>query len=155
MGGRQYWVIIIVFLISLAGQNSPGTYIPGIPNIVTDTFLSSGVACILLTAMVGQLNTQVNSARCMLDFINTHAITLSVYLSMVMEASGLLHVTYLFQMAFAKILDEPIESNEAPMNTYEKVLFWGRSIFSTGVLIFCCLVNAIALWEGKTTMWEG
>merc|ERR1719276_619728 len=87
---------------------------------------------ILLTCMVGQLASQVNASHCMLDYINNY-----------------------FAIIVAKLAGKPIESKEGPRTGMKALFFWGRVLFSVGVLGFALAVTFAALFEGKTTMWEG
>jgi hypothetical protein len=98
---------------------------------------------------------QVNASHCMLDFINTHFMTFTLYVAMGIEASGLLHASYLIQIIVGKLAGKPIESNEPPRNGFEIILFWGRVVLSTAILIFALVVTIVALFTGRTTMWKG
>ena len=110
---------------------------------------------ILTTCMIGQLNTQVNASHCMLDYINTHFMTFTLYVAMGIEASGLLHASYLIQIIVAMMAGKPIESNEPPRSGLTSVIFWSKVTVSTVLLILSLIVTFIALFDGKTTMWEG
>jgi hypothetical protein len=111
------------------------------------------VAMILLTVNIGQLTAQVNAADCMLDFINNHAMLASIYISLAIEASGLLHSVYLVQIAFAKLSGTPVNSNEPPRAGVKLALFWGRVVMSLGILGFALAVQLDALFKGWTNMW--
>merc|ERR1712226_925478 len=110
---------------------------------------------ILFTCMIGQLNTQVNASHCMLDYLNDHFATFTVWVAMGIEASGLLHASYLIQMIVAALAGKPIESNEEPRNGLANLLFWGKVLFSVAFLAFAFTVTLAALFDGKTTMWDG
>ena len=73
-------------------------------------FLSTGLALILTTISLGQLMAQVNAATCMLDFINNYFMLFTVYVSLAIETSGLLHSVYLVQIIFAKIAGKQNET---------------------------------------------
>ena len=46
---------------------------------------------ILFTNMVGQLNSEINSCHCMLDYLNNYFSVVTFWVSMAIEFSGLLH----------------------------------------------------------------
>jgi hypothetical protein len=66
--GRQFMVILIVFTVEMSGAATLYEDLWGMPNWVANIFLTSGVAMILFTCMVGQLNSEVNGCHCMLDY---------------------------------------------------------------------------------------
>ena len=69
--GRQFMVILIVFIVELCGATHGGDHgveLWGLPNWIINIFLSSGVAMILFTCMVGQLNSEIISCHYMLDY---------------------------------------------------------------------------------------
>jgi len=115
----------------------------------------TGFAMILFTCMVGQLNSQVNAAHCMLDYINTYFAVFTLYVAMIIEYSGLLHASYLIQMAVAALAGKEIESNEEPRKGGASLFFWARCLMSLAILVGCFAVTFQALFTGKTTMWEG
>eukprot|EP00934_Nitzschia_sp_Nitz4_P007176 Nitzschia sp. Nitz4//scaffold230_size58257//26246//27726//NITZ4_006481-RA/size58257-augustus-gene-0.3-mRNA-1//1//CDS//3329543250//7166//frame0 len=49
----------------------------------------------------------------------------------------------------------PVVTNEAPRTTPQAIFFWGRCVFSLGVLTFALAVTLKALFDGNTTMWDG
>lgn len=153
--GRQFMVLAIVFIINRSGAPLADSEVLGLPEIVTNIFLGSGLAMILCTCMIGQLNTQVNASHCMLDYINTYFMTFTLYVTMGIEASGLLHVSYLIQYVVAAISGQPIESNEPPRDGFGNLVFWTKVLVSSGLLVFSLIVTFVALFNGKTTMWEG
>jgi hypothetical protein len=72
--GRQFMVVLVVFVINLSGSPLKYAEVFGLPFILPNIFLGSGLAVILYTVMVGQLNSQVNGCHYMLDYINVHAL---------------------------------------------------------------------------------
>jgi len=66
----------------------------------------------------------------------------------------LLHASYFIQIMVASMAGQPIESNEPPRDPATSLFFWLRVLFSLAVLAFCLTATLIALFEGKTTMWE-
>ena len=153
--GRQFLVVLVVFVANLCGAALPGTQVLGLSSTVTEIFVSSGVGLILMTIILGQLTSQVNAANCMLDFINNYFMLFTTYLSLAIEFSGLLHAVYLVQIVFSKITGSPIDSNEPPRNGRSKSLFWGRVLLSLLILGYAFAVTLAALFQGKTTMWTG
>ena len=153
--GRQFMVVLTVFTVNISGGPNEGAELWGLPNWVFDIFLDGGLAMILLTCNVGQLNSQVNASHCMLDYINNYFAVFTFYVAMLIEFSGLLHASYLVQMAVAAIAGTPIESNEPPRNAAQSAFFWGRCLFSLAILGFCFAVTFEALSNGQTTLWSG
>lgn len=151
--GRQFLVVLVVFISNLMASAIPGATLFNLPEGLTKVFLESGVALILVTIELGQLTAQVNAAKCMLDFINNYFMVFTTYVSLFIEATGLLHAVYLVQIIFAKVAGKPVESDEPPRTTAQKVLFWGRVALSMVVLGFSFAVTLAALFQGKTTMW--
>ena len=93
--GRQFLVVLIVFVINLSGRPLPGAQVLGLPRVIQQIFLDSGVAMILMTTNIGQLASQVNASHCMLDFINNYLALFTLYVALAIEFSGLLHAVYL------------------------------------------------------------
>jgi len=81
VSGRQLMVLLSVFVINLCGAplpNSQGDAF-GLPQIVQEIFLSSGVAIILMTCLIGQLPPQINASHCQIDFINNYFALFTLY----------------------------------------------------------------------------
>lgn len=70
--GRQFMVILIVFTVEMAGAAKGDIELWGLPHWLTNIFLTSGLAMILFTCMVGQLNSEINGCHCMLDYSKFH-----------------------------------------------------------------------------------
>jgi len=152
--GRQFLVVLVVFVTNMMASSVQGANVLNLSKGLTEVFLNSGVAVILTTIMLGQLTAQVNAASCMLDFINNYFMLLTTYVSLVIEASGLLHSVYLVQIIFSKITGTPVESNQPSRSCLQKVFFWARVIMSVTILSFAFAVTLSALFQGKTAMWE-
>jgi hypothetical protein len=153
--GRQFLVVLVVFVTNLSGSAVPDSNVLGLSDTLTSIFVGSGVAMILMVIILGQLTAQVNAANCMLDFINTHFMVFTTYVSLAIEYSGLLHSVYLVQVIFSKITNTPIDSKEPPRTGAQNAFFWARVVFSVAILAFAFAVTLTALFDGKTTMWEG
>ena len=151
--GRQFMVLVLVFVINMAA--SPVEDAKERRTVIGQFFMEFGLALILLTAMVGQLFTQVTASYCMLDYMNSHFMTFTVYVALAIEASGILHASYLVQYAVAFLSGRPVETNEAPRNLTQNIFFWGRVLLSCGLLTMAFAVTMSALFEGKTTIWGG
>jgi hypothetical protein len=91
----------------------------------------------------------------MLDFINSYFMLVTTYISLAIEFSGLLHSVYLVQVVFSKITGHPIESSEPPRSGAQSLFFWARVLVSLVILGFSFAVTIVALFEEKTTMYEG
>eukprot|EP00568_Trieres_chinensis_P013644 CAMPEP_0183293036 /NCGR_PEP_ID=MMETSP0160_2-20130417/1885_1 /TAXON_ID=2839 ORGANISM="Odontella Sinensis, Strain Grunow 1884" /NCGR_SAMPLE_ID=MMETSP0160_2 /ASSEMBLY_ACC=CAM_ASM_000250 /LENGTH=273 /DNA_ID=CAMNT_0025454093 /DNA_START=240 /DNA_END=1058 /DNA_ORIENTATION=+ len=153
--GRQFMVIFIAFMINLSGAPLPGAKLWGFPDVILDIFLGSGVAMILMTAQMGQLNSQVNASHCMLDYINNYFAVFTFWVAMAVEFSGLMHSSYLIQLMVARLAGKPIVSNEPPKTGGVLVFFWFRVLVSLAVLGFALAVTLEALFNQQTTIWEG
>mmetsp|Transcript_51914 Transcript_51914/g.62410 ORF Transcript_51914/g.62410 Transcript_51914/m.62410 type:complete len:505 (-) Transcript_51914:211-1725(-) len=153
--GRQFMVLFIVFSTNMAGAPLPNSQLWGFPDWVITIFLGTGIAMILMTNMIGQLNTQVNAAHCMLDYINSYFAVFTFYVAMAIEFSGLLHSSYVIQIIVGLMAGKNIESNEPPRSGFVLLFFWLRCLASIAILFFCLAVTIEALFAGQTTMWEG
>ena len=153
--GRQFLVVLIVFITNMSGAANPGADVLGLPSGIQSIFLSSGLAMILTTIILGQLTAQVNAANCMLDFINNYFMLFSTYVSLGIEFSGLLHSVYLVQVVFSLITGQPVQSKEPPRNAVQNLFFWVRVLMSLAILSFAFAITLKALFIGKTTMWKG
>ena len=110
---------------------------------------------ILFTAMIGQLASQVSASHCMLDYINNSFAVFTLWVAMGIEFSGLLHSSYLIQILVAKLAGQTIESQEPPRDAFQNLFFWSRCLMSLAILCFSFAVTMVALFQGKTTMWDG
>jgi len=153
--GRQFMVIFIVFIINMCGGPLPGAELWGLPDWVINIFLVTGIGMILMTTMVGQLNSQVNASHCMLDYINNYFAVFTFWVAMGMEFTGLMHTSYLIQLIVAKLSGQEITSNEPPRSAFQALFFWGRVLVSLVILCFALAVTLEALFAGQTTMWDG
>eukprot|EP00527_Entomoneis_sp_CCMP2396_P001278 CAMPEP_0198154640 /NCGR_PEP_ID=MMETSP1443-20131203/68704_1 /TAXON_ID=186043 /ORGANISM="Entomoneis sp., Strain CCMP2396" /LENGTH=653 /DNA_ID=CAMNT_0043821327 /DNA_START=86 /DNA_END=2047 /DNA_ORIENTATION=- len=153
--GRQFLVLVLVFVINMTGTPTEDAEYR---TELSDVLMTSGLAVILITVMIGQLNTQVTASHCMLDYMNTHIMAATLFVTMAIESSGLLHASYLIQIAIAKITtgkEIEITSNEEKRTCLQKLFFWSRVLMSLAVLSGAFIVTIAALIEEKTTMWEG
>ena len=148
-------VVLIVFVINQCGSPLSGSELWGLPTILTNIFLVTGLAMVLFTCVIGQLNSQVNGCHCMLDYVSNYLALGTLYVAMAIEFSGLLHASYLIQMLVAWLAGKPTQSQEEPRNAMQNIFFWGRCLMSLGILMFAFAVTITAVVQGKTTMWEG
>ena len=153
--GRQFMVVMVVFVVNMSGGPIENAELWGLPDIVLEIFLGSGLAMILFTCMVGQLNSQVNASHCMLDYINNFFATFTFWVAMAIEFSGLLHSSYVVSMLVSWAAGQKVQTNEPPRSGFASLFFWARCVFSVAVLIGCFAVTFEALFAGKTTMWVG
>merc|ERR1719232_921078 len=151
--GRQFLVLLIVFVINLMGSAVPDASVLGLPDVVNIIFLNTGIAMILTTIVLGQLTAQVNAANCMLDFINSYFMLFSTYVSLGIDFSGLLHSVYLVQLIFSKITGKPVYTNEPPRGLMRNLFFWSRVLVSLAILALSFAVTLKALFDGNTTIW--
>jgi len=153
--GRQFMVVLVVFSVNISGGPIKGAELWGFPDWIINLFFTYGLAMILFTCMVGQLNTQVNASHCMLDYINNYFAVFTLWVAMFIEFTGLLHSSYVIQLLVAKLADSEIESREEPRDAAANLFFWGRCLMSLAVLAFSFAVTLDALFSDKTTMWPG
>ncbi|CAK0899394.1 unnamed protein product [Prorocentrum cordatum] len=153
--GRQFLVVLIVFVTNLSGAPLEGVTVLGLPDILQDIFLSSGLAMILMLAMIGQLSAQVNASHCMLDFINSYVALATLYVALAIEFSGILHSAYLVQWMVQKLARGPTTSKSISSSGLQRFFFVGRIVLSLCILGFSFAVTISALFQGKTTMWLG
>ncbi|CAJ1932318.1 unnamed protein product [Cylindrotheca closterium] len=119
-----------------------------------ESFLVSGLPVMLITVILGQLAAEVNATNCMLDFINSKLMVVTTWICLAIEASGLLHATYLVSVLFTAFDKTEASSSDAqPTKTsYEQIGFWSRTVLSTLILAGCLAVTWQALLNGQTTM---
>ena len=153
--GRQFMVIFINFTIGLCSAPLEGAEALGLPSIIQKIFLGSGIASVLVNVNIGQLTAQCNASHCMLDYINTHFMTFTLYVTLIIEATGVMHVCYLIRDCFYWASGKPVETNEPPRTPTQALFHWGRVVFSIIVLVFALAVTITAILQDKTTMWEG
>jgi len=154
--GRQFMVIFINFTIGLCGAPLDATVpVLGLPQWIITIFLGSGIAMVLQNVTIGQLTSQVNASHCMLDYINTHFMTFTYWVAAGIEVTGVMHISYLIRLMAYWAAGKPVESNEPPKAGLTLIFFWGRVLFSAAVLVFAIAVTCEALFQGKTSLWEG
>ncbi|GKY98118.1 hypothetical protein MPSEU_000769600 [Mayamaea pseudoterrestris] len=153
--GRQFLDLSCIFMLNFLATSVKGSSVLGLPTIVNDIFLNTGLAVILVVIVLGQLTSQINCAHSMLDFVNNRTMYLSTIAALAIEKSGLLHSVYLIQIGFAKVTGRSIRTHETPRSLGRKLLFWGRVALSTCVLSFSIVVMLTAMFQGKTRMWTG
>jgi len=132
-----------------------GAELWGLPAWVKNIFFTTGVSMILITCMIGQLNSQVNASLCMLDYIDNYFSLFTLWVANAIEFSGLLHASYFIQIVVGQLAGKPIESNEPPRTGAVAAFFWGRILFSLAALSFCGAVTFVSLFTERTTVWEG
>jgi silicon transporter len=71
------------------------------------------------------------------------------------EMTGFMHVCYLIRDMSYWVAGKPIQSNEPPRDAVQNLFHWGRVLFSLVVLAFSLAVTIEALFDGKTTIWDG
>lgn len=149
--GRQFLVLALVFVENLCGDPVEGARVLGLPQWVTAVFLDSGLAIFFMAAMIAKISAQVNASRCMLDYVNNYFATFTLWVSLLIEKSGLLHICYLIQSFFAWASGKPLPSRQE--TTPGKVWYWIRVLASGALLAFAFAVTIYALFHGETTMW--
>ena len=172
--GRQFLVVLVVFCLNLVctpieAPPAPPSAGPGPDDIAVEvadkgfieSFLDSGLPVMLITVILGQLAAEVNATNCMLDFINTPLMVITTWICLAIEASGLLHATYLVNSLFSVFdsnassssSEEKQDASSSPSKySKEKVSYWGRVGLSSFLLAGAMAVTWVALLTGQTTM---
>eukprot|EP00558_Chaetoceros_sp_UNC1202_P010555 CAMPEP_0197233736 /NCGR_PEP_ID=MMETSP1429-20130617/1719_1 /TAXON_ID=49237 /ORGANISM="Chaetoceros sp., Strain UNC1202" /LENGTH=494 /DNA_ID=CAMNT_0042692041 /DNA_START=67 /DNA_END=1551 /DNA_ORIENTATION=+ len=153
--GRQFMVVLVVFTVNMSGGPSGDITLWGLPDWLKSIMFGGGAAMILFTCMVGQLNSQVIASLCMLDYTNTYSALLTLWVAMFIEWTGLLHSSYVISMIVSALAGKPVESKEPPRDVASTLTFFTKCVISCAMLGFCFAVTLVALFDGKTTMWEG
>jgi Silicon transporter len=147
--GRQYLDLMCVFTTNFMLNSIKHPIIHGIPQIVTNIFFKSGIAVIMVTIIYGQLSTQINSSKFMLDSMNNPAMVITTYAALLVESSGIVHATYFFRMVVEKI-----GGITKPKGEGKTVLFWIQVVLSVCLLCLSFAILFTALFQGKTTSWD-
>jgi len=154
--GRQFMVLALVFVENLCGHTmATDKPVLGMPLFVNKIFFDTGLGIFFMTAMIGKISAQVNASRCMLDYVNNWFAYFTFQVARLIEFSGLLHCCYPVQMAFAWASGQPLESKDKPRTIAQSIFFWSRVLMSAIILAYSFAVTLSALFQGKTTMWEG
>ena len=149
--GRQFMVLMVVFVINQCCQPlDPKVDVLNMPDWVKFIFLDIGLGCIVFTCVLGQLHTQVNATYCMIDFINNYFALFTLYTTMVIEFSGVMHSAYLIKAFLSAVTGKPILSNEPPKTGFTFAFYWARVLMSLAILGFCMAVVLVALFNGDT-----
>jgi len=151
--GRQYMDLSMVFTISFLVSALKGASVLGLPDIVCNVFLGSGLAMVLVTIVFGQLVMQINSADCMLDYMNNRIMLLSTYLALAVEASGICHAAYLIQIVATKMAGKEVAQEHKTL--WQKFTFWLRVTLSVVLLLFALVTVFTAIFRGETKMFDG
>lgn len=152
--GRQFLVFLVVFVVNMCSSAVPETKIPFVSDSLVEIFLDSGLATIIITVILGQLAAEVNATKSMFDFVNSYFMLVTLWITLAVEWSGLLHAVYLVQYLFAWATGKS-PSDGVSRSTVEETFFWLRVIFSTAVLGYACTFTFVALFHGQTDMYKG
>jgi hypothetical protein len=148
--GRQFLDLSIVFVSNfLVSSIDNAEFVP----LWERVFLDSGLAVIVITIVIGQLVSQINAAHSMLDFINNRAMVVTTFVAMTVEASGLLHAVYFFKHLVSWCTGRTLPPTWDSRASY--VWYWFRVAASCALLCLALAVTLDALWNSRTTMWEG
>ena len=153
--GRQFMVCCIVFVINMSAGPAGDIELWGLPEGVKTAFFGVGLAMIFFTAMIGQLNSQVNASVCMLDYCDNYFAMFTMWVAMLIEFTGLLHASYVIQYLVTKCAGAEMQSNEGPRSFFMNIFYWARCLVSLAICGFCGFVTIYALFTGQTTIWEG
>jgi Silicon transporter len=91
----------------------------------------------------------------MLDYINNHFMTFTHWVAAFIEFTGVMHTSYLVRYLAYWAAGKPVESNEPPRDAIQNLWFWGRCVWSLGILGFALAVTLAALFNGQTALWPG
>jgi Silicon transporter len=147
--GRQYLDLMCVFTTNFMVSSIKHPSIDGIPDIITTIFFKSGIAAIMVTIVYGQLCTQINSSKFMLDSMNSYAMFISTNIALLVELSGVVHATY-----FVKMIVEKIGGTTQPNTERRSLFFWVKVWISVCLLCLSFVILFTALYQGRTTSWD-
>jgi len=153
--GRQLMVCCIVFIINMSAGPAGDVELWGLSEGAKTAFFGVGLAMIFFTAMIGQLNSQVNASVCMLDYCDNYFAVFTMWVALAIEFTGLLHSSYVIAMLVNKCAGAESTSKEEPLEGNAKAFYWARCLMSLVILSFCGVVTVYALFTGQTTIWEG
>merc|ERR1711981_245917 len=132
-----------------------GATLWGIPNWVVDVMFQGGLAMIMITCNLGQLMSQVNASLCMLDYTNNYFALLTLYVALAIEFSGILHSSYLVSMLVNALAGKSSKEQSRNSNIFQNIFFFVRCLISLAIICFSLAVTMEALFNNKTTMWDG
>lgn len=89
-----------------------------------------------------------------LSTVNNWFALITIWVALAIEFSGILHICYIVQRVVGWAAGQPIESKEEPMTLPRKIFFYGRCVMSLALLCFSFAVTFVAIFEGKTTVWN-
>jgi Silicon transporter len=144
--GRQYLDLMCVYTINFLVGAIKGASIDGFPKIVTTIFFSSSISVVVVTIIYGQLVTQINSSKYMLDALNNRVLVATTYLAFFVECSGIVHSVYLVQWIAERIGGKKTKERS--------IIFWIQVVVSICLLIFAFIASFTALYQGKTNIGE-
>merc|ERR1719203_2645482 len=153
--GRQLMVCCIVFIINMSAGPAGDVELWGLSEGAKTAFFGVGLAMIFFTAMIGQLQSQVNASVCMLDFCDNYFSVFTMWVALAIEFTGLLHSSYLIRQAVNMCAGAESNSKEGPRSEGENFFYWARCLVSLAILCMCGIVTVYALFTGQTTIWEG
>lgn len=177
IAGKQFLVILMVFGIDALTSVKSGSNTLGMGDTVNGV-----LAMTFITIVIAQIVPQLIAKECMVEFSNGHFMLFVVYMSLAVEASGLLHIVYLIPIFIEKIgivehsqhqqaHDEDtqitidhhstIEDNASNSeNRYSSpsisrkdwIIFWTKVILSSALFVFSTVVCTAALFDGYTDL---
>ena len=163
MCGKQFFVVAIVFGIHRMTEAVSDAEVMNLPLWVSDVFLHGfALAMTFVTIVVAQMVPQLVAKDCMVDFFDNHFMLSTVYLSLWVEKSGILHCVYLVPSLLEKLdrSESPQEtispnystrSDQHQQNsTFFSLLFWFKVVISLAIFIFAFTVCVAALFDGNT-----
>jgi len=153
--GRQLMVCCIVFIINMSAGPAGDVELWGLSEGAKTAFFGVGLAMIFFTAMVGQLQSQVNASVCMLDFCDNYFSVFTMWVAMAIEFTGLLHSSYLIRQAVNMCAGAESNTKEGPRSEGENLFYWARCLVSLAILSMCGIVTIYALFTDQTTIWDG
>jgi len=153
---RHHSIACLNIKLALRGSNLR-SFLFGRQVLVTACvfLVGGGLALTLVTVVVGQLTSQINAANCMLDFVNTRFMLFTSYVSLTVEASGILHGVYLVQIFFAFVTRQSITTKKSDRTILQTLLFWLRVALSLVVLSASLVVVVVGILRGWTASYPG
>lgn len=176
VAGKQLMIIFLVFVIDFCTEPISDAHVlnQNMADWICTIFLQWRVALTVITVLLADVVPQLLGAECMLDFLNSHVILVTIYVALGLEWSGLLHAAYLVPMAIKWCYgvdyddnkeeeeeEEVVDDGDGDGDEMEQgaenknkrchdIVFWVKAICSLFLFAFALVLIAIHMFRGHT-----